>query len=148
MRRTLLALLAFLLTATACIEEEDPPITFCEVEQGHLCGESAPGVTCPQGTTCERLGEAGFVCQRRCYSEGAASDAACVHPFCEGRACEDNYTCRAVTDTQGDTGRYSCDSGPMVYACVEHVWPCPDRSHEVAGGWCVFDFWEWAESGL
>lgn len=134
----------FLFFAAACIEEEDPPITFCEVEQGHLCGESAPGVMCPAGLTCEPGPDGIYSCQRSCFD---GNDAQCVHPFCEGKDCESNYACRPTSDRGVDTGEYACDSGIMLYVCADEVEKCPERWASIQD-WCVYSFWAWAESGL
>lgn len=140
----------FILLAAACIEEEEgeptrtpPP---CEVDHGHLCGDSAPGVECPPNMVCVKGG--GYdTCWRRC-SKGQ-DDSVCVPDICKGAACADNYTCTYFGDypVRPTPAEYSCADRDQVYACTDLIGSCEAPFIE-SQGWCLRVDSAWEGSGL
>lgn len=135
-----LALIALIaLTLLACGDDRrssDEPVPDCEVGQGHLCGESAPGVECPVNMVCVNvsgLATGGLhYCQMRC---NPANAGLCVPDFCEqGAPCWEAHSCKATATAPGAVSDL-CYS-PLYYSCVGPDGTCPS-GYEERDGWCA-----------
>lgn len=143
MTRTFALIALSVLTLLACGDDRrsnSEPAPACEVGQGHLCGESAPGVECPPNMVCMADGIGVQSCQARCNINNPST---CRPNYCDsGSYCEVSYGCFYNTLSDG-TSSELCSSGANLYTCPNPDGACPDGFEE-REGWCVNPSDGWA----